>query len=120
MITVVRSVDQITLLPPATELDSATNATPELTCVKTISEDDSVLAGDALCVTSADPAFVSTHRSVVWKIRADNSDAFDTLPDLDFDQYISSSGFSRVYQLEEVDAAIPDTVAIFSTVLTLA
>jgi hypothetical protein len=56
---VVRSVDQVTLLPPDAELDSATAATPALSLVETVSDDDSVLAGDATCTISTDIASVT-------------------------------------------------------------
>jgi hypothetical protein len=49
--------------------ESATTATPALPIVDTISDDDSVLAGDAACATSVDTASVTTHRPVVWDIQ---------------------------------------------------
>jgi hypothetical protein len=48
-------------------------------------------AGDATCAVSADAAFATTHRPIVW------------------DQYSTSSGFFCVHQLEEVDAFVCDT-----------
>ena len=70
----VRSVDQVTLLPPAAELDSAAAATPALPIVKTVPNDDTVLAGDAACPTSVDTASKTTHRRVVWNTHIVNGD----------------------------------------------
>jgi hypothetical protein len=73
----VRSVGQDTLLPPATELDNAAAAAvtnPALPTVDTVSDDDSVLAGDATCATSADNTSVITQRPIVWDIRVVKSD----------------------------------------------
>jgi hypothetical protein len=50
------------------QLDSATAATLALSIVDTVSDDDFVLAGDAICATSADTASVTTRRPVVWDI----------------------------------------------------
>ena len=51
--TVVRSVDKVTLLLPVAEFDSATSANPGLPIVGTVCDNDSVLAGDVTCATSA-------------------------------------------------------------------
>ncbi len=56
-----RSVEQVTLLPPAAELDSAV-ATLALPIIETVSDDESVLTGDA---TSVDTASVITHYPIV-------------------------------------------------------
>jgi hypothetical protein len=58
------------LLPPAAELDSATAATPTLSVVKTVSDNNLVLAGYATCATSVDTAFAITDRPTVWDYRA--------------------------------------------------
>ena len=55
----------------------------------------------------------TTHRPIVWDIRVIKSGVPDASPGSDFDKYFASSGFSRVYQLEEVDAAISDTDVIY-------
>jgi hypothetical protein len=90
-------------------LDSAISATPALPIVETVPDDDSVLAGDAACATSVDTASITTHRPVVWDIHVVNSDVPDAPVDPHFGKYFASSGFSRVHQLKEVDAATPDT-----------
>jgi hypothetical protein len=72
----------------------STAATPALPFVENVSDDDSGLAGDATCATSADTAFVRTHRPVVWDIRVVNSDVPDAPSDPDSDKYFASSGFS--------------------------
>jgi hypothetical protein len=108
----VRSVDQVTLLPPAVELGSAAAATPALTIVETVSDGDFVLAGDAACATSVGTASVTTHHAFVLDIHVSNSDVPDAPADPDFDKYFASFGFSRVRHLEEVGAArypIPTT-----------
>jgi hypothetical protein len=61
----IRRDDQVTLLPPAAELDSAAAATPALPIVEAVSDDDSVLTGDATCATSANTDSVITHRPLV-------------------------------------------------------
>jgi hypothetical protein len=54
---------------PAAELDSAA-ATLAVPIVETVSDDDSVLTGDATCTTSVDTASMITHRPIfVWGIR---------------------------------------------------
>jgi hypothetical protein len=55
-----RSVNQVTLLPPAAELNSATAASSALAIVETIPDDDYVLARDATCEVSADITSVTT------------------------------------------------------------
>jgi hypothetical protein len=65
---VVRSVDRVTLLSPAAELDSATAATPVVPIVGTVCNDDSVLAGEVTCAASADTASMTTHRPIVSDI----------------------------------------------------
>jgi hypothetical protein len=85
-------------------LDSASAVTPALPIVETVSDDDSVLAGDATCATSADTASVTTHYPIFWYIRVVTSDIPDAPPDPDFAKYFVSSSISRVHQLEEVDA----------------
>jgi hypothetical protein len=108
---VVRSVDQVTLLPPAAKLDSVTVTTPVLPLVETVSDDDSVLAGDGICATSADTAPVTAHRPIVWDIRVVKSNVPDAPPDLDFRKYFALSSFSRVHQLEY--AFVPDIYDMF-------
>jgi hypothetical protein len=81
---VVQSVDQVTLLSSADKLDSATVATPVLPLVKTVCDDDSVLAGGGVCATTADTAPVTTHRPVVWDISVVKSNVPDAPPELDF------------------------------------
>jgi hypothetical protein len=70
-------LDQVTLLPPAAQLDSAAADIAALLVV---------LAGDATCATSADTASVTTHRPVVLDIRVVNSDVPDAPVDPDFDK----------------------------------
>jgi hypothetical protein len=109
----VRSVDQVTLLPPAAELDSAAAANLALPIVETVCYDDSVLIGDAACATSADTASVITHRPILLDIRVVKSDVPDAPPDPDFDKSFTSSGFFCVQQPEEVDAFVLDTDDMF-------
>jgi hypothetical protein len=109
----VHSVDQVTLLPPADELDSAAATTPVLPIVETVPDDDSEHDDDDACATSVDTASLTTHRPVVWDINVVNSDVPDALEDPDFDKYSGSSGFSRVQHLEEVNTGIPDTDDMF-------
>jgi hypothetical protein len=92
--TIVRSVDQVTLLLPDAVLDSAAAATPALPIVETVSDDDSVLAGDATCTTPADTASVTTHRPFAWDVRVAKSDVPNTPSGSDFDKCFASSGFS--------------------------
>jgi hypothetical protein len=82
-------------------LDSAAAATPALYVVKTTSDDDSVLAGDATCAISAGTASVITHRSIVWEIRVVKKDVPNAPPDSVSDQFFASSGISCVHQVEE-------------------
>jgi hypothetical protein len=104
---VVQSVDKVTLLPNAAKLDSATVATPALPLVETVSDDDSVLAGDDICATLADTAPMTTYRPVVWDIRVVKSNVPNAPPDPDFRKYFAFSGSSRVHQLEY--AFVPET-----------
>ncbi len=83
--------------PPATKLDSGTDATPALPLVETAPDDESVLAGDGFSATSADTAPVTTHLPVVWDIRVVKSNVPDAPPDLDFRKDFALSSFSRVH-----------------------
>jgi hypothetical protein len=107
----VRSVDQITLLLPAAELDSAGAAaaaaaaaaatTPALPIVETVSYDGSVLARKATCATSVDTTSEIAHRPIVWDIRDIKGDVPNAPPDPFSDEYFVSSGISCVRQPEE-------------------
>ena len=83
------SIDQIPLLPPAAELDSATAANSTLPIVETVPGDDSVLADDVTCATSADTAFMITYRCIVWDIRVVNSHRY--VPDASPIQTLTST-----------------------------
>jgi hypothetical protein len=87
------------------------STTPALPLVETVSNDDSVLAGDGICATSADTAPVTAHRPVVWDIRTVKSNVPDAPPDLDFRKYFALSSFSRVHPMEY--AFTPDIYDMF-------
>jgi hypothetical protein len=82
----VHSVDQVTLLPPAAELDSAATTTPALPVVETAPDDDSVHDGDDAYATSVDTASLTAHRPVVLDIHVVNSDVPDALEDPDINK----------------------------------
>jgi hypothetical protein len=107
---VVRSVDQVTRLTPAAEFEIGqryrNHSCTTYSIVKTVSDDDSVLAGDATRATSADAASATAHRPILWDIRVVKSEVtdapldpdFDKCFDPDFDKNFALSGFSRVHQ----------------------
>jgi hypothetical protein len=71
----VRSVDQDTLLRPASCRIRKRNRRQSCTTSRRdLSDDEYVLAGDAICVTSVDSASATAHRPAVWDIRVVKSD----------------------------------------------
>jgi hypothetical protein len=107
-LTIVRSVDQVPLLPPAADLDRATVATPALPLAGTVSDDDYVLADNSICATSGDIALAAIPCPVIWEINVFESEIPNARHDPDFDKYFASCGFVCVQQLKEIDDYEPD------------
>lgn len=122
---VVRNVDQVTLLSPASELDSYCRSLLNWTVLpppllhslssRLYLTTNVCFLCDATCATSSDTASATTHRPILVV----KSGVPDAPPDHDFDKYFASSGFSGVHQLEQVDVFVSDTDDMFSALSTI-